>query len=690
MIGKPERHTQNRVIALFRDELKYRYLGDWSDRVNSNIDDALATSWLKKAGKTPEQIESMSFADIACGSGSFLLGVYECLLRYHTAWYNANPTKAQRPKPVKFTKKGLPHKQRREVAGECFEDPETGTLRLTLEKKRQILTNNVFGTDLDPQAVEVAQFSLYLKLLEDETAGTTHQYQLDFDKDALLPSLDKNIVCGNAIIGSDICGLFPITPEEEEDLRPMDYSRTFPEIFRRGGFDAVVGNPPYLNVDDTWGKGDIKLKYLKERYPAIYRDKTDLYFYFIAKAISLTKDDVGYIISRSFLQAYKADGLRGMLATGPRLRKVIDFQNYPVFKGVGITTCIILTSNLSHPAAVPFLILNESSRVMLHDPSQLESSEMFTTIGVDASQLSAPPWEIRPQHEQDLIRKIDSAGVPLSKILVLGQGMQTGANAVFGENSKNELYELGLKDSQIFQRLRNSDIRRYALNDSDEYLIYIESEPLFSKLPEKLQSYLESHSKKLKGRAAYKRKNCLWWRYTWPLHKDYYSRTRIVCPYLATENHFALVESGVNAIGLTDTTVLFENGQPESMEYLLALLNSRLLTFRFRSIGKMKSGGVLEYFWNSIAKLPIRRIDFTSSKDKAKHDELTNLVRSFMDALRQQGAATNASKLDFWLRKSEGINQQIDTLVYELYGLTKEEIDLVENNVPVGEEIIDE
>jgi hypothetical protein len=133
-------------------------------------------------GKTPAQIAEMRFADIACGSGSFLLGVYDLLLRYHTKFYNENPGKAKK--------------------GDVM--PREGGLHLSLQKKREILVNNIYGVDIDNQAVEVAQLSLYLKLLQDETPGSARQYFLDFEQQALLPTLNKNIACGNSLIGRDV------------------------------------------------------------------------------------------------------------------------------------------------------------------------------------------------------------------------------------------------------------------------------------------------------------------------------------------------------------------------------------------------------------------------------------------------------------------------------------------------------
>ena len=191
------------------------------------------------------------------------------------------------------------------------------------------------------------------------------------------------------------------------------------------------------------------------------------------------------------------------------------------------------------------------------------------------------------------------------------------------------------------------------------------------------REHLTAHAAELKKRAAYQRGNCQWWQYTWPLHAEHYgTRTRMLCPYMARENRFA-IDAGDEFLGLTDTTVLFDNGQAESLHYLMGLLNSRLLTWRFRSIGKLKSGGIYEYFWNSISRLPIRRIDFDSPQDRARHDRLVSLVGQMLAALSQDAGGRDAELRD---RKCAALDRQIDQLVYELYGLTDEEIALVEGN----------
>jgi hypothetical protein len=167
------------------------------------------------AGKKPAEIERLRFADIACGSGSFLVEVFACLIRYHLAWYLGDDAE-------RWAKKGL--LRQREIDGDYV---------LGLAEKRRILLACVYGVDLDPSAVEVTQLSLYLRLMEDESFPST-QSLFDFEKHALLPDLRDKIICGNSLIETDIADLFGLSDEEQEKIRPLDFVWHFPAVFPRG------------------------------------------------------------------------------------------------------------------------------------------------------------------------------------------------------------------------------------------------------------------------------------------------------------------------------------------------------------------------------------------------------------------------------------------------------------------------
>lgn len=606
-------------------------------------------------GKAADKTLELRILDPACGSGSFLIRAFERMCEHWQEW--------------------LTRRVDERTKARCWVD-ESDNVHLTVALKHQILRGNIFGVDLDAQAVEVSQLSLYLKMLEGETRQTlARQKELFGSNDPLLPELKDNIKCGNSLIASD----FSLDPADLVRVRAFDWQVQFEPIMKTGGFDTVIGNPPYLNIDDTWGKGDIQLEAIKLQYPNVYNDKTDLLFYFIAKAHDLTKNQVSFIVSRAFLEAFKANNLRGFLAGQKSVAKIVDFQNFHVFDGVGITTCILQLEKkpISESTIVFKLLPDKLPSKSLHD--LLAREEVFERHSVARNSLTSTVWTFAPPEIAALNSKLDSCSKPLGSILHIGQGMQTGCNEVFGERTISEMRQWKVPEKLFRFRVANSDIQRYEIRDRGEVLLWVEECSSFDKLPTSLRQHLESCSDKLKNRAAYKRGNCDWWRFTWPLHQEYYSRSRLISPFLATKNRFALVEDG-KFIGLTDTIVLFDNKQPESLKFLLALLNSRLLTLRFRSIGKLKGGGIYEYFWNSVSKLPIRRIDFSKTADKTMHDKLVEFADKLLVLAPKLREATTESEKAVLQNAIAATDQQIDALVYDLYGLSPEEIALVEGS----------
>lgn len=636
----------------FKDDKGVHYTPKYIvDYIVNNTVGKLITS------KTPEQIAKMRFLDISCGSGSFLIGMLECLLDYHRKYYQKNTTQAK--------KDG------------CIE--KEGWWVLSIKQKQRILVNSIYGVDIDQQAVEVACLSLALKMLEDETMATANDMQVLFHQN-ILPDMSKNIVCGNSLIGTNILSqndLFDFDKNNEKQLNPMDYKTSFPTVMADGGFDALVGNPPYLNVDDVWGKGDPRLAALKFTYPHIYNDKTDILFYFLGRATELCKGYVSFIVSRSFLEAYKADKLRGYLISHSSISQIIDFQNFYVFSGIGITTCIITFQPEHPPTVVDIYKLRSDTLPSLALPVLLLDDNIFEHIKVNQSHLTASAWALTSPVITRLNDKIDAAGKTLDKILIIGKGMETGRNGVFGDRTHEEIVKWQVKSGQFYKRASNSDIQRFFIYDRGEYILYPQTVPAFNKLPIGVQKHLLANVDELKNRAAYQRGDCEWWKFTWALHEEYYDRKRIICPYLAECNRFALDEQGV-FLSLTDTTVLFENEQPENLLYLLGVLNSKLLTFRFKSIGKLKSSGIYEYFWNSISKLSIRQINFTNTADKSRHDRIVKLVEEMQQAQKYLHGTKTEKDKTYYERRCTGLDAEIDALVYELYGMTQDEIKIVE------------
>ncbi len=595
--------------------------------------------------RTPAQAAKLRVVDPACGSGSFLVAAYQHLLDWHLQRYLAYK---RPPKQIHQTQKG--------------------GWRLTTAERKRILTDNIFGVDIDPQAVEVAKLSLLLKVIEGET-------QTELAMMRLLPDLAENIKCGNSLIADDYyaANALPGLEFDEDPVNTFNWKTAFPTVFRAGGFDAVIGNPPYLSIDDTWGKKDPRLAYLKSTYPHIYNDKTDILIYFLAKAVEIGKAEVAFIVSRAFLEAYKADKLRGWLADNTRIREIIDFRDAYVFDKVGITTAIVHVTKTRGAG---------DATISRFGPPRLppgiradilgQADVGFASVTATQKQFTAKPWVFAADDTQALLDRIDAVGQPLGDVLIVGQGMQTGRNRVFGELDEATIDSWQLPAGASYRRVRNSDIQPYHFTGSGNYLLYTEPFKTFSALPAPPRAHLTAHRSELEARAAYQRGNCQWWQWTWPLHKQYLDRDKIYCPYLATSNRFAL-ETSRSLLGLTDTTVLYDNDQPEDLRYILGLLNSTLLTYRFRFIGKLKSAGILEYFWNSISKLPIRRIAPTDPS----HQRMIDLVQRMIDLHAAAASARTAHEQTRLERQLQLTSDLIDDLTFQLYGFASEEADIV-------------
>lgn len=628
-----------------------RYLIDatvGADLANSQVTDI---SGRGKRASAPYRV-----VDPACGSGSFLIEVYQKLLDWYLAQYVAAEKTYSKGKGATIYK---------------FK----GIWRLRIAERKRILLDHIYGVDIDSQAVEVTKLSLLLKVLEGENSDAIAS-QMDLFKDRVLPDLGNNIQCGNSLIGDDYKSLYPedlLDPEIRYTINTFEWKSRFTEVFQSGGFDAVVGNPPYFSIDKTWGAGDHKTNALKSLYPSIHTDKTDIYYYFLAKAVDITQGSVGFIVSRAFLEAVKAEKLRAYLSTKSGVIEVFDFQNFPVFEGVGIATAMVLLSKRDRPRQTRVIKVPGTIEPLDRTEVFLTRSKKLPRFTVSRSSLSSMPWRLSNSSISAIYARIDAAGQPLSRLCRLGQGMQTGLNSVFGKKTQAAIEAMGALPEQVRHRVRNTDIQRFHILERDELMLYLENVSKFSALPAGVKTYLQSQKADLEKRAAFKRGNCEWWKYTWPLQKEMYVGPRIICPYLSKENRFAIDES-FRFVGLTDTTVVFPMNQKEDLRYICAILNSRLLNLRFKGIGKLKSSGIREYFDNGVSQMPIRRISWKVVRDVWIHDRIVELYSSLAEellGLSRPLAATVARDI----RKQVSLGEaELDELVCELYGFTVEEM----------------
>ncbi len=288
--------------------------------------------------KTPRQAAKLRILDPACGSGSFLLGAYQYLLDWHRDQYveQLNRTGTARRAPTK--------KHPIYQAGE-------NEYRLTTAERKRILLNNIYGVDIDPQAVEVTKLSLLLKVLEDESAETINR-QLQLLHERALPDLAGNIKCGNSLIGPDFYEGQQISLLDEEEryrINVFDWEAEFPEIFSRKdaknyGFDAVIGNPPWVDIK---GMAPDQVDYFFMAYSTT-ENRMNIYATFLHKAIQLLKSGgfLGFITPNSFLTQSSYRKLREfMLVEAPPLH-LVRMPDH-VFHGVTAESVVAILGSTS-------------------------------------------------------------------------------------------------------------------------------------------------------------------------------------------------------------------------------------------------------------------------------------------------------------------------------------------------------
>ncbi len=304
--------------------------------------------------KLPMQVLDVKVLDPACGSGSFLVAAFQYLINHCLAAIAGDPELAKVPATPRSKKK------RKEIA---FQDKK-GRWNLAPDFRAQILTNCIHGVDIDQQAVEVTVMSLYLKMLEGQLPPN---WQREWIENQLLPSLDNNIRCGNSLIDhvdfdryvqNELGGLFP----EDDDMRfrinRFDWTsrtRGFGRVLDdqaakergRKGFDCIIGNPPYIRVQELNKWSPDECEFYKWRYKSAKKGNYDIYVVFTEKCLELLSPNglLGFIMPHKFWQAKYGEGLRKLIAEGNHLKSVVDFGDQQVFDGATTYTAIHVLSH---------------------------------------------------------------------------------------------------------------------------------------------------------------------------------------------------------------------------------------------------------------------------------------------------------------------------------------------------------
>jgi N-6 DNA Methylase./Eco57I restriction endonuclease. len=595
--------------------------------------------------------------DMACGSGSFLLGAYQRLLDHCLTWYQGHKPES--------------HKKA------VYQDSRKGDWRLTIEEKKRILTTHVFGVDIDPQAVEVTKLSLLLKVLEGETDQTFGD-QMKLFQTRALPNLSNNIKCGNSLIGPDyFSGRLIPDPEELKRVNPFDWNAGFPEAMKAGGFDCVIGNPPYVRQEIL---GPRFKEYARKSF-ATYAGTADLYTYFIEKGVSLLTPDglFSYIVANKWMRANYGEPLRLWLKS-QGLEEITDFGDLPVFKGATTYPCILRirkTSPGSDGASRSKVDVSLIRSLDFRDLSEYVGANSFfmTKSGLDDK-----GWSLVADSSRRLLDKILSVGIPLENYVQgkIFRGVLTGLNEAFviDQETRENLVRKDRKSTEIIKPfLAGRDIKRYSPPISNKYLIFSRRGIKISEYPTIYEHLLPYKNKLIPRPEDWKGKE---WQgrkpgaYQWYEIQDtvaYYKefeKPKIIYPNICTKPEFSI-----------DYSFSFANQKcfiiPLEDIFLLGILNSKLSYFLFKMIFPRLRGGFYEPSYIYMKTFPIQ--DFMERERKLFFLETVERMIAFSRQLSEVGTVSQKSILQ---RQIEATDREIDQLVYELYGLTDEEIKIVE------------
>jgi len=371
--------------------------------------------------ENPDKLETIKILDPACGSGAFLNQAHSYLMNEYKMRNEQKLLERKGTQQLDFSYINL------------------------AESNRGILLNNLFGVDLNQESVEITKLSLWLK-----TARATEP----------LENLDKNIRCGNSIVDD------PLYAGD----RAFHWNDEFTSILESGGFDVIIGNPPYVRQELIKG---IK-PYLEKKYQ-VYTGVSDLYVYFFERAMSLLKENgyFAFIVSNKFLRAGYGQKLTQYLQQNFTLISFIDFGDLQIFEGATTYPCIIVMQKKKpvDVQRVPFLKLTSLASISNLD---LEVKENSQTIEIKQNDES---WQLRSIEENTLLKRLKRGNTPLGDFVQgeIFRGIVTGYNEAFiiDTATKEKLCLEDARNAEIIKPLlRGKDINRYRSSWEHLWMIF--------------------------------------------------------------------------------------------------------------------------------------------------------------------------------------------------------------------------
>ena len=618
-------------------------------------------------GKTANEINNLKCADIACGSGAFLLELYQLLYDSLVDYYFEN----DRSKLVQTS---------------------IDTYKLPYEMKRNLLVNCIYGVDKDFNAVEACKFGLLLKLLEDEDVNSLSSFH------PILPDLSNNIFYGNSLLSTA-----DVPADDAFEINPFDFGdRTF---------DLIVGNPPYMKTEDikAFTPKEKSLYEKGNRYTSAYK-QYDKYFLFIERALNLLKPDgyLGYVVPNKFMKVGAAKELRNFIANNAYLKTMISFGAHQVFADKSTYTCIIVLEKNKHENF-------KYSEVSDFIGWRVRNVNAYKFCDRPSVTINADTWILCTDEHLPLLNAVTAHTKPLGDIVgddYIFNGIQTSANKIyvfvpisetrttytFKAFDGNEYEVEKAVTKPYFKTAQGADAmstyRTFKPNarvffpykkDNDGHLQLIplttiqRRYPLFYTFLMAAKPELDKASRDIQPKPTTADE---WYRYG--RHQSLEAcevEEKMIVGVLAQTDKYAIDNNGtlVSSGGTAGyCLVSIPSDSQYSIYYIQAILGSIQGEWLASLYGEIFRGGYIARGTKVLKQIPIREIDFTDQNERNVHDDIADRQKRLIElGDKISKAAKNRRSLIPLQRQFDLLKHEQQNVINMLYGMTNDEVSLI-------------
>jgi hypothetical protein len=627
-------------------------------------------------GKSLTQIQMLKLADICCGSGTFLISIYDYLFEKITLEYVASG----------------------------ISDPELiyqkfdGSYQLTLKAKHQILIANIFGVDINPYAVEVSKFSLLLKLLEGENSGSINNYLSKY-KQKVLPNLEDNIKCGNSLVDDSYFQFHPEAIDNDEllfKIKPFNWKKEFDFLKQNNGFDAIVGNPPYVRIQNIIRFSEEEIKFFQSAisgYTVAKTDTFDKYYLFIQRAISLLSNNgvLGYIIPNKFFIIKGGKALRKFISSQASIFKIIHFGATQVFPNRSTYTAILIIDKK---------VRSQFFFKRIHRISSELTTDFIEYDTYNSDSFSEQPWIFVSRASQTIFDKIVNANtIPLREIAEIAVGLQTSADKIYifqpqSETDNNYQFKFRDQEFEIEKAICKPCLYDLSFNLFDTvkpnaqiifpYTIQKNRAEVFSEKQFQEQfpltwAYLNTFKVELTNRSINGGNGSKWYQYgrSQSLTR-FHNNQKLIWAVLSTNPGYIFDENNLQFTGggngpyyslFTDSTY--------SLYYILGILAHPIFEAMVKSGASEFRGAYYSHGKQFIENLPIRQINFGNIGERKIHIEIVKTVKTLIATKVTYNGIYIVSKKKIMQRKLDFLFNSLITQINSLYGISLEEMNKV-------------